>query len=93
MSAFMDDTALLDTYSAAVTAAVRKIRPAVVHIAVEREGAPAGSGSGFVVTPDGYVAHQQPRGLEGDRVRGEPARRARDDRAAAWATTPIPTSR
>ncbi|HLX21874.1 MAG TPA: trypsin-like peptidase domain-containing protein [Usitatibacter sp.] len=51
----MDDTALLDTYSAAVTAAVRKIRPAVVHIAVEREGAPAGSGSGFVITPDGYV--------------------------------------
>src|SRR5579862_5031690 len=55
MSQLMDDTALLDTYSAAVTAAVRKIRPAVVHIAVEREGAPAGSGSGFVITPDGYV--------------------------------------
>jgi S1-C subfamily serine protease len=51
----MEDTALLDMYSAAVTAAVRKIRPAVVHIAVEREGAPAGSGSGFVITPDGYV--------------------------------------
>jgi S1-C subfamily serine protease len=55
ISQLMDDTALLDTYSAAVTAAVRKIRPAVVHIAVSREGAPAGSGSGFVVTPDGYV--------------------------------------
>ncbi len=55
MSQLMDDTALLDMYSAAVTAAVRKIRPAVVHIAVEREGAPAGSGSGFVITPDGYV--------------------------------------
>ncbi|HEX4779436.1 MAG TPA: trypsin-like peptidase domain-containing protein [Usitatibacter sp.] len=51
----MSDSDLLDTYSAAVTAAVRKIRPAVVHIAVQREGARAGSGSGFVITPDGYV--------------------------------------
>jgi len=51
----MSDSALLDTYSAAVTSAVRKIRPAVVHIAVSREGARAGSGSGFVITPDGYV--------------------------------------
>ena len=51
----MSDTELLDTYSAAVTAAVRKIRPAVVHIAVHREGERPGSGSGFVVTPDGYV--------------------------------------
>ena len=51
----MSDTDLLDTYSAAVTAAVRKIRPAVVHIAVHREANRAGSGSGFVVTPDGYV--------------------------------------
>jgi len=51
----MSDSALLDTYSAAVTAAVRKIRPAVVHIGVSREGAKAGSGSGFVITPDGYV--------------------------------------
>jgi S1-C subfamily serine protease len=27
----------------------------VVHIAVARDGSPAGSGSGFVITPDGYV--------------------------------------
>ena len=39
----------------AVTGAVRRIRPAVVHIAVTREGARPGSGSGFVITPDGYV--------------------------------------
>jgi len=51
----MGDTDLLDTYSAAVTAAVRKIRPAVVHISVSRDGAASGSGSGFVITPDGYV--------------------------------------
>jgi S1-C subfamily serine protease len=51
----MGDTDLLDTYSTAVTAAVRKIRPAVVHIAVTHEGGKGGSGSGFVVTPDGYI--------------------------------------
>jgi S1-C subfamily serine protease len=49
------DAALLDSYSQAVTQAVRKIRPAVVHIAVERKGGPPGSGSGFVITPDGYA--------------------------------------
>ena len=51
----MSDTDLLDSYSASVTAAVRRIRPAVVHIGVRRGGGPAGSGSGFVITPDGYA--------------------------------------
>ena len=51
----MGDTDLLDSYSASVTSAVRRIRPAVVHIGVRRGGAAAGSGSGFVITPDGYV--------------------------------------
>ena len=51
----MDDTGLLDTYSSAVTAAVRKIRPAVVHIGVSHAGGAPGSGSGFAITPDGYV--------------------------------------
>ena len=49
------DSDLHDAYSKAVTGAVRRIRPAVVHIAVMREGARPGSGSGFVITPDGYV--------------------------------------
>ena len=50
-----EDPELLDSYSRAVTAAVRRIRPAVVHIAVSRDGAAAGSGSGFVIAPDGYA--------------------------------------
>jgi S1-C subfamily serine protease len=49
------DGSLLDAYSRSVTAAVSRVRPAVVHIAVERSSAGPGSGSGFVITPDGYI--------------------------------------
>src|SRR5690242_11580281 len=49
------DARLLDAYSQAVVEAVKRVRPAVVHIAVEHRGAPAGSGSGFVIAPDGYA--------------------------------------
>jgi S1-C subfamily serine protease len=51
--------ALLDAYSRAVTGAVTRVSPAVAHVRVERAGAPRGgregSGSGFVITPDGYL--------------------------------------
>jgi S1-C subfamily serine protease len=50
---------LLDAYSRAVSAAVARVRPAVVHIHVEktlrRGRGREGSGSGFAITPDGYL--------------------------------------
>src|SRR5437899_8141031 len=53
------DAALLDAYSRAVTAAVARVRPSVVHIHVERPTrrgqAREGAGSGFIITPDGYL--------------------------------------
>src|SRR6476620_11706705 len=53
----VDDTALLDSYSAAVVGVVERVRPAVVHIRVERpgKGRGEGSGSGFIIAPDGYL--------------------------------------
>jgi len=57
------DETLLDAYSAAVTAAVEKARDAVVHIEVKTDGKErgpqgepsGGSGSGFFISPDGYL--------------------------------------
>jgi S1-C subfamily serine protease len=53
------DDGLLDAYSRAVSGAVARVRPSVVHISVERGTrrgqTRTGSGSGFVITPDGYL--------------------------------------
>jgi S1-C subfamily serine protease len=54
-----EDVELLDAYSRAVSSAVARVAPAVAQLVVRRKGAhgdvPAGSGSGFLVTPDGYL--------------------------------------
>ncbi len=54
------ETELLDAYSRAVVHVVESVGPAVVSISLGRptradEFEPAGAGSGFVLTPDGYI--------------------------------------
>jgi S1-C subfamily serine protease len=49
------DELLIDAYSNAVSGAVATAHPAVVHIEVQGNNAPGGSGSGFFISPDGYL--------------------------------------
>jgi S1-C subfamily serine protease len=54
------DDELLDSYSQSVSGAVEKVGPAVVNIRVqkssrERQNESGGSGSGFVIAPDGFI--------------------------------------
>jgi len=52
----VSDPELLDAYSQAVTSTVRQAGPAVVHIqARSGKQAGAGNGSGFLISPDGFV--------------------------------------
>jgi S1-C subfamily serine protease len=46
---------LIDAYSNAVSGAVAAAHPAVVHIEVQGNNTPGGSGSGFFISPDGYL--------------------------------------
>src|SRR6476619_596707 len=59
----LDEAPLLDAYSTAITRAVDRVAPAVVHLEItsratsgRRRGAEVGgSGSGFFFTPDGFL--------------------------------------
>jgi S1-C subfamily serine protease len=56
--AAVPDADLLDAYSRAVTSAVDGVAPAVAHVDVHRDKSARGgegSGSGFLITPDGYL--------------------------------------
>jgi S1-C subfamily serine protease len=56
------DDVLLDGYSRTVSGVVERVRPTVVNIRVQRaadsragSGESGGSGSGFIIAPDGYI--------------------------------------
>jgi S1-C subfamily serine protease len=56
MAPLHPDVALLDEYSRTVVSAVERVAPSVVHIVTRaRNGTTAGSGSGFVIAPDGFI--------------------------------------
>jgi S1-C subfamily serine protease len=50
-----DDVDLLDAYSRAVIHVVETVSPAVVSLSGDRGGERNGSGSGFLIAPDGYA--------------------------------------
>ena len=49
------DAELLDAYSQAVVNVVEKTSPAVISVSGRRNEKQVGSGSGFIITPDGYA--------------------------------------
>jgi S1-C subfamily serine protease len=51
----VDDAALLDDYSRTVVGVVQRVAPSVVNIEARTRNAANGSGSGFIIAPDGFI--------------------------------------
>src|SRR5579863_7747318 len=71
------DAEALDAYSRVVTDVVESVGPSVVRVDIKRSGANAGSGSGVIVSPDGFLltnSHvvQGARGAEVTTLEGRP---------------------
>src|SRR5207244_8182410 len=54
-SATQRDIALLDEYSRTIVSAVDRVTPSVVNIESRANGSRGGSGSGFIIAPDGFI--------------------------------------
>jgi S1-C subfamily serine protease len=63
-----DDTAALDAYSRAVITVAERLAPSVAALRVSRRGRPRGSGSGVVITADGFALTSAHVVAGGDRV-------------------------
>ena len=50
-----NDIALLDEYSRTIVSAVDRVAPSVVNIESRANGSRGGSGSGFIIAPDGFI--------------------------------------
>src|SRR2546422_1488628 len=50
-----DDIALLDDYSRTIVSAVDRVTPSVVNIESRASSSRGGSGSGFIIAPDGFI--------------------------------------
>ncbi len=50
-----DDIGLLDEYSRTIVRAVDRVTPSVVNIESRANGSRGGSGSGFIIAPDGFI--------------------------------------